>query len=601
MDELYLDKVITECRDNRFRHPDRTIQQGKTVLKNIEQSSTGKDRERGKLHQYIGAAFSYKHSYENAVFHHQETLKIGIDLNDHELISDAKLSFASTALLRGDYHSAAIFLEEACSFQKTHHLESKEVFTVHMLGTAQIFLEHYESAEVSFKYCLELCEKHPREKDILKSSALVNLGIIHVKFARHGEAKKYFKQAQDEAERVNDEISLANSNFEIGKLNQSLGDHEVAAKLFLEAEGTFRKHNKEYDLPEIMHARALLLTESDFAQRNLSEATKILKDALLIAQTTENTRFQIRILKTLSSIKEQQNDPKAALSFLKKAIKTEENIQKEKAQVRLENLHIIHEVDAIERKHQIERTRREALQESNNRLKSLLEERKAFMGLAAHDLRNPISAIFGIIDCLKDHECSQIYEDVTPITELLELSASNALSIVTNILEDNRLEEGNFDLTFEKIDLAKICLEIEQLYLQKAANKNIQFRFQGCDQTAFSHVDEFSIKQAVDNLVSNGIKFCNKDDTVTLNLRIDHASRMNEIRVIDNGPGMSEEDQKKLFQRFAKMSNDPTANEASSGLGLSIVKKLVELNNGTILCESQKRVGSTFTIRLPIA
>jgi signal transduction histidine kinase len=102
----------------------------------------------------------------------------------------------------------------------------------------------------------------------------------------------------------------------------------------------------------------------------------------------------------------------------------------------------------------------------------------------------------------------------------------------------------------------------------------------------------------LDNLLSNAIKFSNNGGKVGLNVEI--TGRILRIRIKDSGPGISQEDQKKLFQPFQRLSARPTAGEASSGLGLSIVKSLSTKLGGTITCQSEIGEGAQFVLELPL-
>ena len=114
--------------------------------------------------------------------------------------------------------------------------------------------------------------------------------------------------------------------------------------------------------------------------------------------------------------------------------------------------------------------------------------------------------------------------------------------------------------------------------------------------------DTAILTQILDNLVSNAIKFCYRGDKVTIRSKVYDSFDFKEVvfEIEDNGPGIPDKDKDKLFTRFVKLSNKPTAGEDTSGLGLAIVRKLTEMMNGKAWCQSEIGVGSTFFVSFPV-
>jgi signal transduction histidine kinase len=141
-------------------------------------------------------------------------------------------------------------------------------------------------------------------------------------------------------------------------------------------------------------------------------------------------------------------------------------------------------------------------------------------------------------------------------------------------------------------------------YQQRALQKDIALHYLPEQNDALSRilVDEQAFQQVIDNLISNAIKYSPHQKNVwvrVLSQRYDDGKIVGRIEVQDEGEGISADDMKKLFGKFARLSAQPTGGEHSTGLGLSIVKKMVEAMNGRVWCESELGKGATFIVELP--
>ena len=242
-----------------------------------------------------------------------------------------------------------------------------------------------------------------------------------------------------------------------------------------------------------------------------------------------------------------------------------------------------------------ERTRE--LAEKNNLLLELNREKSELMGIVAHDLKNPIGAIRGLAELVQ--------QEIVKDKQVIEMSgqivntADRMLDLVKNMLELNKIEEGSFVLHFQKFDISTLVESTIWQYEHLASVKNIAMKFLTDDTINEVLADEQALMQVLDNLVSNAVKYSPFDKTVTVGIE----SKQEAVRVYiqDEGPGISGEDMKKLFGKFARLSARPTGGEHSTGLGLSIVKKMVEAMNGRVWCESELGKGATFIVELPKA
>ena len=240
-----------------------------------------------------------------------------------------------------------------------------------------------------------------------------------------------------------------------------------------------------------------------------------------------------------------------------------------------------------------ERTRE--LLAANDRLRTLNAEKDTFLGICSHDLKNPLSGILGLAGLIEadpgDAEAVREYAaDILQASEFM-------FHLVGNLLDIGAIEQGKFNLTLEPVLLAPLLTRGVESYRRRATDKHIALDFPAPPEGLTVHADPRALLQVVDNLVSNAVKYTPPGGEVSI--RLTSLLTGIDLSIRDTGPGLSASDQTRLFQKYTRLSSQPTGGEHSTGLGLSIVKQLVEAMGGTVRCESQLGEGSTFTVPRP--
>jgi len=231
------------------------------------------------------------------------------------------------------------------------------------------------------------------------------------------------------------------------------------------------------------------------------------------------------------------------------------------------------------------------LRDKNLKLTELNAEKNDFLGIAAHDLKNPLGAIRGYAEMLEEDSDDISKGEMADTAARIKKSANLMFDLVSNLLDVNRIEQGKMD-----VNLAP-CQAVEG-YRTRAQAKQIQLHFDGQTRAPLVLADAAQLVQIMDNLVSNAVKYSPAGKNIYVRVRQVETCVRAEVR--DEGPGISEADRKRLFGKFARLSARPTAGENSTGLGLAIVKRLVESMNGKVWCESEPGQGATFLVELPV-
>ncbi|MBU2492850.1 MAG: HAMP domain-containing protein [Bacteroidetes bacterium] len=238
------------------------------------------------------------------------------------------------------------------------------------------------------------------------------------------------------------------------------------------------------------------------------------------------------------------------------------------------------------------------LKQANDTLIELNNEKNEFLGIAAHDLKNPLVSIQGFSEIiLMDNNLSR--PEIEEFSKIIFDTSLRMFTIIKTLLDVNAIEEGKINLQIEEIDIKNNLNEVFAVNSDKAKNKNINLKLNVIGENTTAIADSNSMTQILDNLISNAVKFSPNDKNIFITM--EQRDSFIRFTVKDEGPGLSDADKMKLFGKFAKLSARPTGGEHSTGLGLSIVKKLIEMMNGKVWCESELGKGASFIVEVPAA
>ncbi len=251
----------------------------------------------------------------------------------------------------------------------------------------------------------------------------------------------------------------------------------------------------------------------------------------------------------------------------------------------------------------VQRTR--ALTQANRRLSAQwlrLQRANAFkneiLGTVAHDLKNPLGVILGRTEMLTELiGASASHESITAQVDHIRDATRRLTSMVDHLISDAMADAFDITIRREPVDLAALVGEVAEANRPLALNKQQDIAVT-IPASQVSLCDSDRMREAIDNLVSNAIKYSPIGGRIAL--RVDREGDDIMIRIIDEGAGLSPEDLGRLFGRFQRLSAKPTGGESSTGLGLSIVKKIVDMHGGNVGAESAgPGQGATFSITLP--
>jgi signal transduction histidine kinase len=240
---------------------------------------------------------------------------------------------------------------------------------------------------------------------------------------------------------------------------------------------------------------------------------------------------------------------------------------------------------------------RARLEAANQELVRLDGEKSAFMWMAAHDLRAPLTVIKGYVELVLEDTDAAGDEEAIEYLDVVLARTQQMADLIDNLLDVEKIESGAVDLDRRPVDVARLVDEVGRGFVPVAQQRDQKLQWQTPDLHS-PLADRARLVQVLNNLVGNALRFTPAGGEV----RIDVQEKGTEIvvEVSDTGPGISEEDQARLFQRFFRTDASRQRGISGTGLGLSIVKAIVEQHGGKVHCRSNLGDGTTFSFTLPL-
>ncbi len=240
-------------------------------------------------------------------------------------------------------------------------------------------------------------------------------------------------------------------------------------------------------------------------------------------------------------------------------------------------------------------TAQQAILQQQQTLKELSETQNYLMSIVAHDLKAPLNRVQGLMQLLP--LVGPLNDEQQEHVQMIDKVVESGRRLIEDILTINAYESDYDSLSLETLDLNAFVKEVIDMHQQSmAAKKEITILFQAPEIYTL-RTDKDSLTRILDNLISNAIKFSPPQKKVWVG--IEQKGKLFQISIKDQGPGISEKDQAKMFKKFQKLSAKPTGGETSTGLGLSIIKVLTKKLKGEITYETALGKGTTFFLTLP--
>lgn len=395
-----------------------------------------------------------------------------------------------------------------------------------------------------------------------------------------------------------------NNRLEMERLN-ALFEHSTEAILIVNQEGIIEKANPSserifgYNSGELLHKSVETLIPDKFKKTHSSHRDGFMKNPhsrpmgkgmTLFAKKKDGTELPVEI--SLSHYK--TGDKVFAIAFI---IDISERIRSEE-EIKRVNLELERKVDERTRVlketlNELEASKSE-LQEALNKEKELNDMKSRFVTMASHEFRTPLSTILSSVSLISKYKDAEEDDKRMRHVDRIKSAVTNMTMILNDFLSAGKLEEGKVTSNPVNLNIVETTQEItsELINLLKPGQK-IEYMHKG-DKEAL--LDKQFLRNILINLISNAIKFSSEKKSIYVNTSISGGEF--KLSVKDEGLGIPDDEKKNLFERFFRAKN--VSNIQGTGLGLNIVKKYVEMLNGTIDFESELGIGTIFYLTFPI-
>jgi len=237
------------------------------------------------------------------------------------------------------------------------------------------------------------------------------------------------------------------------------------------------------------------------------------------------------------------------------------------------------------------------VEEKGRQIEIESQHKSQFLANMSHELRTPLNAILGYTELILDEIYGPPSEKVREVLERVRTNGRHLLGLISEVLDLSKIESGEFELEVAKFSMSDAVQTVVTATGSLAQEKNLTLNVALPGGLPAATGDERRIVQVLLNLVGNAIKFT---DTGGIDIRVTAENGSFDVQVVDTGPGIAPDDQKRIFQEFQQVDNTITKEKGGTGLGLAIAKRIVEMHGGRIWIESIPGQGSTFRFSLPL-
>jgi signal transduction histidine kinase len=236
------------------------------------------------------------------------------------------------------------------------------------------------------------------------------------------------------------------------------------------------------------------------------------------------------------------------------------------------------------------------IQDKSRQLEEASKHKSQFLANMSHELRTPLNAILGYTELIVDGVYGDTPEKVQATLKRIMTNGKHLLGLINDVLDLSKIEAGQLTLSLGDYSMKDVVHAVYGAVEPLAAEKKLNFKAEIAPDMATGHGDERRLTQVLLNLVGNAIKFTDQGEIV---IKASQSNGAFSVAVCDTGPGISEDDQKKLFQEFQQADSSITKKKGGTGLGLAISKRIIQMHGGKIWLESQVGRGSTFAFTVP--
>jgi signal transduction histidine kinase len=546
-----------------------------------------------------------------------------------EVLSSRLMGIAED--LKGEYGKAIVYYFQSLDAARKLHATNYEVAALTDLAYVYVNTKQPEHAKEMYLECARLAEEEKNLSSVL--TAYVNLGAIYNQLKQEDSALYYLNKGLAIAKPRADKVNVSSFYSNLGNVYYAKKEFSKALSYFQQCYVIHEKENndadwwidklniadvfiemKKYDSGYVYAMQSLALAQKMNARSKEADSYSMLSKLYSAKGDYRNAYdFQQKWYNIDTSlVNAGTNETIAGLQERFNAKQREQDnrllqTQVEKAHFRTRAIALLALAAAIiaiitallliqkrgaNKKLQYKNN---FINRQNEKLSELNYEKNSLISIVSHDLSTPFAAIKMWLNILDDDTGNLTNEQIKAV-ERIRQSAGKGEILIRSILDVEKAETNQHKVQLENFDLKVFVESIVGDFQPAASGKNIQLHFETADKHVYLVSDKQLVSRICENLFSNAIKYSPPGKNVWISLA--DANDAVNIKVKDEGVGINQDELPNLFSKYSKISSSPTAGEASTGLGLSIVKRIVQELNGSVFCESEPGKGSLFTVVL---
>lgn len=585
----------------------------------------------GRAMNMLGVLYWHTGEYNSALGWYMQSLTLLKEANNQLEMSEVLNNLGLIYTSLGDYDKAFEYCISALMIKQDIGDKLGESHSLLNLGNLYMYQGSADKALEHYLECLYIQEEITDRAGHIHT--LLNLAEVYLELGETDRSVECIGSCLDLTRSIGDRRLESYALGVVASLHERFEEYDQALTSYSEC--LHIRHDIGYRQGEIVTLISMgaLCTKLE----RFDNASVYLLEALRIAESLNTRNRLYEVHEKLSILYEQSGDPARALYHHKQFYSLQKDTMHEQDQLRIRNLQALYELEQatkeariyrlenvelvsanaeilrqkedLEKQTEVIREANTQLLQKNNLLEYMNREKDEFLGVTVHGLKNPITNIALAVAMLKNRQSSMSSRDIENNLDWIESTIWRMDDIVQKLLQSNALEAGKIHLQPVPLALPSLVLQVVKNYNAKAAAKNITLEIEKSSEDMMAYADPAMTEDIIDNLVSNAIKFSPAHTTVHVRIYRSANERQTQLSIADDtniyvavqdeGPGITTEDSKRLFGRFERLSAKPTGGEQSSGLGLSIVKQLIEKMNGKVWCESHQGEGATFIVELP--
>lgn len=532
-------------------------------------------------------------NYEKAIEYYLQSLQAArlIHAPEYEMVALSDLAIAYFAIREPE--KAKEFYLQCARMSEADRKIPTLINTYNNLAVIYTQLKQYDSSHILLDKAVQLGKPLERQGRISLSSTYNNLGNLCFKEKKYDEALPYFKENLAKHIRDTDLNGIWVARLNVADVyieKHQFDSAALYAQSAMELAQRLESKSKEAD------SYSMLAKLAEY-RGNYSKAYQYIKkwyslDTAILHSDT---------YKTIAALQERfhAGEREAENKLLQETVE-KETIHSRELTLVAAALAIIGVLIAIgfvikRNAHRRLQATNELIVQQNEKLSELNYEKNSLISIVSHDLSTPFATIQVWGQVFQNDKGRLSAEQEKAMNRILQAGAYGE-QLIRQILDVERADIGNHKMQLEKFELRAFAEEMVDKFKPMAAKKEISLHVDAPGKKLFILSDRYLISRICENLLSNAIKYTPPGKNVWVGISDEHD--LISIKVKDEGVGIDKEELPYLFSKYSKISSQPTDGEASNGLGLSIVKRIVEEINGRITCESEPGKGSVFTVLL---